>query len=167
MSRSIASARFTTQLRIVSGASLVLLSMLSCSSSLEPRAGVTLLVTNQSCTPGPCSAQEILVFPSKQPNTPGGLWSIDLGTMTGAAMCITIPASAEFDIVGYKSNGTADTTKIRWTNADGAALGAQPPSGSRFTAMPSTSEFVPATSSGWRVTLPGGTQAVAGPACTL
>src|SRR5512144_1490004 len=69
---------------------LLVFAALSCSSSLEPRSGITLLVTNGSCTPGPCSSQEILAFPGNQPNTPGGYRPAALGTTTAPELCITL-----------------------------------------------------------------------------
>jgi len=145
-------------IRMLCGASLVVLLSLSCSSSLEPRAGVTVLVTNATCVPGPCSSQEILAFPAaNQPNTPGGAWSLDLGIMTGSELCVTLPTSATLSI---------NFTKIVWTNAMPVTLGTLPPSASRFMATSSTSSFVPATSDGWALTLPGAVEPIASPRCT-
>lgn len=140
---------------------MLTLAALSCSSSLEPRSNITLLVSNGTCAPGPCSAQEVFAFPSNQPNTPGGEWLIDLGTMTGPQLCVTIPISSTFTV-----SGPGETTTFDWNTAKPMALGAQPPAMSRFEASPSTSEFVPARGAGWSITLPGGTQAVQVPACT-
>jgi hypothetical protein len=138
---------------------------LSCSSSLEPRGDITLLVANGSCLPGPCSSQEVLAFPSNQPNTPGGNWSLDLGTMSGPELCITFPASATFRVIGLNDDGSADTTKLMWTTALPVTLGVQAPSASRISASPSTSGFVPAMAAGWSITLPGESQVVPGSAC--
>ena len=145
--------------------SLVVLGSLSCSPSVEPRNGVTVLVTNGTCVVGSCSSQEILAFPSNQPNTPGGSWSLDLGTMTGSDLCVTIPATATFRIIGVNADGSADTTKLIWTTGMALTLGAQPPSASRVFATPSTARFVPATAAGWGITLPGGSQVVPGSVC--
>jgi hypothetical protein len=132
---------------------------LACSSSVEPHSGVTLLVTNATCSGGSCSPLEILGFPSNQPLTPGGLWSIDLGLLTGPAACVTFPASAKFLVIGVSNDGTkADTTTYLWTTSLPLALGAQPPSASRILAAPSTRSFVPATAPGWRATLPSASQ---------
>lgn len=139
---------------------------LSCSSSLQPSASIRLLVTNGSCVPGPCSPQEVLAFPSNQPNTPGGYWSIDLGTMTGSALCVTLPESATFLVIGVGSSGPSDTTKFIWTTALPVALGALAPSGSRLQASPTTSGFVPAKAAGWSVNLPGGSQVLPVQPCT-
>jgi len=149
------------RLRRLIAISPLMLAVVSCSSSLEPKSDVTLLVTNGSCDPGPCRAQQVLAFPSNQPNTPGGDWFVDLGTMTGPQLCVTIPISATFVV-----SGPGETTKFVWNTAKPVALGVEAPSESRFEASPSTSAFVPATAAGWSITLPGGGRAVQGPACT-
>lgn len=142
--------------------SSILVAFLACSSTAEPHTGVTLHVTNAPCLLGACSPVHVLAFPQKQPLTPGGLWSIDLGLLTAPGACLTFPPSATFRIWEV---GSTDTTKITWTPADSVELGALGPEESRFTALPSTSEFVPASASGWFVTLPGGTRASPGPRC--
>jgi len=147
----------------VASASLFLLA--ACSSSVEPRSGITLLVTNGTCMAGPCSSQEVLAFPSNQPNTPGGSWSLDLGTMSAPQLCITIPASATFRVISLNADGSADTTKFTWTTELPVTLGVQAPSTSRILASPSTSKFVPATAAGWNITLPGGSQVVPASTC--
>src|SRR5882672_10074205 len=145
---------------------------LGCSSADEPTpyvgfgAGVPLMVTNGSCVGGACGALRILAFPSVQPNTPGGLWSLDLGVMTTRQACLRIPASANFYVIGQSMDGSADTTVITWTSASPIALSAQSPSATRFTSSPSTAEFVPDQAAGWQVTLPAGTSAAQGTACT-
>jgi hypothetical protein len=133
---------------------------LACSSTVEPHSGITLLVTNGTCGAGSCSPLEILGFPDNQPGTPGGLWSIDLGLVTGSAACVTLPLSAKFLVIGG-----ADTTTYLWTTARPLSLGAQSPSASRIFASPSTSSFVPAAAAGWRATLPGAAQVSASPLC--
>jgi hypothetical protein len=149
--------------RFVASASLLVFA--ACSSSVEPRSGITLLVANGSCMPGPCSSQEVLAFPSNQPNTPGGYWSLDLGTMSAPELCITIPASATFRVIGINADSSADTTEFIWTTALPVRLGVQAPSASRIFASPSTSKFVPATAAGWSITLPGGSHVVPASAC--
>jgi hypothetical protein len=128
----------------------------ACSLTLEPREDVVLLVTNGTCEPGPCSSLRILGFPSDQPHTPGGLWSIDLGLLTGPSVCLTLPASREFTITEVPSGRT---TIHRWTGAEPLSLGAQPPSEQQFLATPSIDEFVPASRLAWSVTFPGTTDA--------
>src|SRR5437879_11714758 len=103
---------------------------LSCSSIDEPRSGVTLLVTNESCVTGRCDSLRVLAFPSNQPNTPGGLWSLDLGIMTTAHACFTLPPTATFRVIGMRQDGTADTTTFTWTNTKSLSLGALPLSSS-------------------------------------
>ena len=140
---------------------LLLLAALSCSSSLEPKSGVTLLVRNGSCSPGPCSAQEVLAFPSNQPNTPGGYWLLHLGIMTGPQLCVIIPKSSTFTV-----SGGGETTNYDWNTAKPMSLGVKAETTDFYEASPSTSEFVPATAAGWSITLPGGAQAVQDDACT-
>lgn len=143
----------------------LVIAALSCSSSLDPRSGITVLVLNGSCVAGLCSAQEVLAFPSNQPRTPGGYWSLDLGTMSGPELCVTLPASATFRVIGVNAGGSADTTKFIWTSALPLTLGVQAQSSSRIFASPSTSEFVPALAAGWSTTLPGGSQVAPGQTC--
>ena len=144
----------------------LLLGVFACSSPVEPRSGITLLVTNRPCQAGQCAAVRVLGFPSNQPLTPGGNWSLDLGLLTGPSACLSIPASGIFRVIGVSSDGTkADTTTYNWTSADRFSLGAQPESASRFTAAPSTGEFVPSGAAGWSVTLPGAGPISSGPAC--
>lgn len=147
--------------------SLIVVATLACSSSVEPRTGVTLLVTNGSCRLGPCAPLEVFAFPSNQPNTPGGLWSLDLGVITTAQACLTLPSKAEFRVIGVRDGGGADTSTFTWTNAKALSLGGQPPSASRFSATPSTATFVPADAAGWEVTVPGsGSHPSQSSACT-
>lgn len=138
-------------LRFSGAAQIFALTALACSSSLEPRAGVTLHVLNGTCTPGPCMALEILGFPSNQPHTPGGSWWLNLGTMIGPEVCVVIPDTARFLVIGPN----ADTTKYVWTNAMALTLGAEVPEFLPPSAAPTTPSFVPALSSGWQITLPG------------
>jgi hypothetical protein len=115
----------------------------SC-SSVAPKTA-TLLVINETCVPGPCASVLVLLFPSSQPQTPGGLWSIGMGSVTGASACLSFPRSAS----GWTT----------WTPDDAASLGILLPGDLRLAASPSTAEFVPASASGWSVTLPGDTAA--------
>lgn len=135
---------------------LVLLAGIAC-SSVEPKPG-TVLVHNATCVPGPCASVEVLVYPSSQPRTPGGMWSISLGTVTGPSACLTFPASATFRVNGTVTNS--------WTPGDSAELGGLLPEDSRIQSSPTTAEFVPASETGWSVTLPGDTLAHPGQACS-
>jgi len=146
--------------------SLILLATVSCSSSVEPRSGVTLLVTNGTCQTGHCDSLRVLGFPSSQPNTPGGLWSLDLGIITAPQACFRLPTTATFRVIGVREDGTADTSTIRWTNANLLSLGAQPPSSLLIAANPSTTAFVPADAAGWQLTIPGGSLPTPSSACT-
>ncbi|MDE3126796.1 MAG: hypothetical protein KGL38_02255 [Gemmatimonadota bacterium] len=132
---------------------LLLLSLLAAacagSSSLAPRSGVTLLVINGTCASGACQSLDMLAFPSNGPVTPGGLWSLHLGTSAASQICVAIPASATFTV-----SGPTSTSVTRWTNAMPLSLGLVPPGQSAFQAVPSTAPFVPATAQGWTVTLP-------------
>lgn len=79
---------------------------IACSSTLGPPDEVMLLVTNGSCATGPCSALRILGFPSDQPRTPGGFWSIDLGLLTGPSVCLRLPLSRDFTITEVSTGKT-------------------------------------------------------------
>lgn len=131
----------------------------ACSSSLEPGRPATLLVENTTCD-AVCSPIEILLFPKDQPRTPGGSWSIPVGTVTTRLACLTIPAADSFRIF---MNDSLEKT-FRWTRADAAELGAIAEGGFRLMAGPQTADFVPARSPGWRVALPdgGALQAISG-----
>ena len=145
---------------------LLLFTALSCSSIVEPHSDVTLLVTNGTCVSGHCDSLEVLGFPSNQPATPGGFWSVDVGLITTPQACFTLPASATFHVISEHGDGTADTLTYTWTSASSLALGAQPPSSSRIQASPSTTAFVPADAAGWRITFPTGSKATPSSVCT-
>jgi hypothetical protein len=145
---------------------LLLFTALSCSSNVEPHSDLTLLVTNETCVSGRCDSLVVLGFPSNQPATPGGFWSVELGLITTPQACFPLPASATFDVIGEHGDGTADTLTYTWTSTSSLALGAQPPSSSRIQASPSTTAFVPADAAGWRITFPTGSKATPSSACT-
>jgi len=152
----------STLRRLGSGLFLApLLLALACSSTTEPQGPVTLFVVNTTCDPGPCAALSVRGFPEEQPLTPGGLWSIEVGTVAAPFACFTLPPSGEFHVSG---GGT--TTTYTWTLADPIALGTVAAGASALMATPSTGEFVPASAAGWRVTLPGGTTVTPDVACT-
>ena len=141
----------------------LLIGAVGCSSTVQPRAGVTLLITNGTCEAGPCAPLQILGFPSNQPHTPGGFWSVDLGRISALSACLTLPPSATFRVTDAS---TGATTTYTWTTADAFSLGALQAPASRIPATPSTGAFVPATAPGWRVTLPAGSQLSPGQACS-
>jgi hypothetical protein len=138
----------------------------SCSGSIEPRSGVTLLVTNGTCQGGRCDSLRVLGFPTNQPLTPGGFWSLDLGLITASEACFTLPRTAAFHVIGVRVDGTRDTTTFTWTSAKSLALGAEPPSSFMLQARPTSAAFVPASAAGWQITVPGGSQATPSSACT-
>jgi hypothetical protein len=123
-----------------------------CLARESPR-GVPLLVTNTTCTPGPCQAIRIIAFPQNQPRTPGGFWSMNLGTVTGDSACFEIPPGTTFSITDASSGRTAVVR--RWTTRDSLALGALVTSEPRFKEEPTTKWFVPQRARAWRIALPG------------
>jgi hypothetical protein len=132
-------------------------------SSYEP---VPLLVTNGTCVEGRCDSLRVVGFPTGGPITPGGPWKLDFGVVTTPQACLAIPASAVSIVIEVHGDGTRDTTAYPWTAALGIALGAQPPSWSRFDAAPSTATFVPAGAAGWSVRVPDDSTVVPAPPCT-
>jgi hypothetical protein len=139
-----------------------LLSLFACSSGVEPRfSSATLLVENTTCD-STCAPIQILGFPTNQPNTPGGFWSINIGVLTTRSGCFTIPASSTFRII---SNGVTEKT-FAWTLLNPLALGALLPRATALQALPSTAAFVPATAAGWKVSLPGGVGLLATEGCS-
>jgi hypothetical protein len=139
----------------------------ACSEGTSPQLAhptpATLLVTNATCAAGTCDSLEILAFPgdAEQPHTPGGLWSLDVGTVATASACLTLPDTAGFRVV----SGNDTTFVVRWTRDDSVSLGALEPGASRLMATPSTRGFVPASAQGWSVTLPGDTVAAMAAPC--
>jgi len=122
------------------------------SSPNDAPRSVAVLVTNTTCTPGPCEAVRILAYPWSELHTPGGMWKIDLGTITTATACVTIPATSEFRITEQPSG---KTTIFPWTTRDSVALGTRRPGVEIFSATPSTEWFVPQRARAWSVALPG------------
>ena len=145
----------------------------ACSSSGDPLASViahspaavTVLVTNGTCADAHCDSLRVLAFPSNQPRTPAGFWSLDLGVLAGRQGCFTLPPSATFRVIGVNPDSSRDTTTFDWTPARAVSLGSQAPSDSRFWASPSTIEFQPDHATGWRITLPGDSSVVAAAPC--
>jgi hypothetical protein len=139
----------------------VLLSLFACSSGIDPQTSATLLVENTTCD-STCAPIQILGFPTNQPNTPGGMWSIEIGVLTTRSGCFTLPPSGTFRIT---SNGATEKT-FTWTLRDPLALGSPVPPATRLQAGPSTATFVPATAAGWKVSLPSGAGLSATERCT-
>ncbi|HKW00530.1 MAG TPA: hypothetical protein VJN96_11935 [Vicinamibacterales bacterium] len=136
----------------------------ACGSPSGPHPSVTVLVTNASCQASPCATIRVLGFPQKQPQTPGGLWSIDLGIVDAQSACLSLPESRSFTVTDAS---TGRSTSIVWTTDDPIALGTVPSSRSLVFAEPSTPEFVPAAAPGWTATLPGATAVTPGTACEI
>ncbi|MEZ4456827.1 MAG: hypothetical protein R2882_09805 [Gemmatimonadales bacterium] len=140
-----------------------------CQAPAAPAEPATLLVTNATCLQGTCQPIEVRAFPSNQPQTPGGFWAVELGSVVGEQACLTIPATAEFLIVAVAGN-ERDTTVIEWNTSMAMALGSNPAGPVLIPDIrPSTESFVPSGAGGWRVTLPadGTTAVAAAPACRL
>jgi hypothetical protein len=141
----------------------VLLTMLVACSPVEGQStAVPIQVSNATCAAGPCRPIRVLAFPLNQPRTPGGLWSLELGTLSTTSACLAIPAEAKFLIIGAT---THDTVVVRWTSRDSVALGSLAPGESRFPAQPTTGYFVPRRKHGWSVALPGSSEPVPARAC--
>ena len=135
-----------------------LLVVFACTSATEPEPppSVTLLVTNATCDSGQCSSFQARGFPSNQPALPGGPLSLDLGTVSTESACLTLPSADTFWIQAKPSI---------WTSHDSLSLGILEPGQFPGHASPSTSEFVPANSAGWSVTLPDGTAVTPADVC--
>jgi hypothetical protein len=140
-------------------AALLLPMLATAASPTDAPRSVPVLVTNTTCTPGPCEAVRILAFPWSEFHTPGGMWKIDLGTITTPTACVTIPATAEFRITEQPSG---KTTILPWTTRDSVALGTRRPGVEIFSATPSTEWFVPQRARAWSVALPGDSTDTAG-----
>lgn len=137
---------------------------ITVSLSAESRdSTVRLFVDNATCATGSCSPIRILGFPDNQPRTPGGFWSIDLGVIRGASACFTLPKSREFRVTAYPSG---QTTTISWTPSLPLSLAAEPDTASIILASPTTPSFLPASSRGWNIRLPGSGGASTAAPCT-
>src|SRR4051812_30391083 len=102
----------------------VLFAALACNSSTVDSAAtgaVTIKVTNTTCASDSCAPLHILAFPDKQPITPGGYWSLDLGVVSTRSACLTLPDHAEFTVSGPSAS---DKVTYTWTSADAVSLGA-------------------------------------------
>ena len=145
---------------------LLVVAAIACSSTpLEPLRSVSILLTNATCNPGPCTPMRVRAFPQhlERPPTPGGLWTIDLGIVTGASLCVVLPPTVTSRVGDGTSGGT---TEYVWSTRDSVALGIFPVSAPFFSATPSTERFVPERAAGWTVVLPGDARAMPGAACT-
>ncbi len=128
-----------------------LLVVFACTSATAPEPGpsVTLLVTNATCGSGQCSSFQVRGFWTHQPvYTPGGRWSMDLGTVSTESACLILPGADTFRV---------NTTPYVWTSRDSLSVGILEPGQLLGPASPNTSAFVPANSAGWSITFPGGT----------
>src|SRR5437879_10778624 len=94
---------------------LLVVAGLACSSVVDPKSDITLLVTNSSCSTGPCDSLEVLGFPSNQPLTPGGFWSIDLGLLTTSEACFKLPPATTFRVIGVNDDGRRDARTFTWS----------------------------------------------------
>ncbi len=127
----------------------------------------TLLVTNATCDPGPCVPFEMRAFIPEwhvpgQP--PAGVPF--MGPVASRVECLRFPVADTFRTIAVDSTGTPiDTVLTIWTVDSAVTLFAAT---SPMSALGNTTEFVPATSVGWSVTLPNGAAAVPpvpAPAC--
>jgi hypothetical protein len=127
---------------------------------------VTLLVNNAKCLASPCDSLEVFAYPSDQPDTPGGLWTLDLGVMTTPRACFVLPTSAHFYVIGESYTAPPDTSVTTWTTRIPLSLAAGPPSAGFFEPNPSTQAFIPANAAGWSITFPTDRAALPGASCT-
>jgi hypothetical protein len=140
---------------------LLVLSVIGCSSATAPRPPVSLFVQNGTCTPAGCDTVYVVGIPNKQPNTPGGIWVFDLGTVTGQSACLSIPPTKIFRIIAQPSGQETD---IVWTTGDTLYLGLTHTPMSRTDAAPTTAGFSPAAAPGWSILFP--TDSAATPTAT-
>jgi hypothetical protein len=144
----------------VVGSALVIAALAACSSSPTgndryPGPISSLLVTNGTCSNGHCDSLQVTAYPQEQPITPGGPWYISLGWVTGPHACVQIPASAHFYVVTVPARSSKDTITTSWSSMDALYLGTLKPGENAFIADASTPGFVPGSSAGWQITLPG------------
>lgn len=145
----------------------LLLALVACSSSPTRTqtptqtfySNVKLEVTNATCISGTCSPVTVIAFPENAPLTPEP-WFFDLGTVTTAAACLTVPAKEIFVVTGVR---TADTTT--WTPKVPFALGTKD-TANAFASVPSTPYVAAALYPGWQVSLPGGKSISGAPPCS-
>lgn len=140
--------------------------LLACSRTTAPRPPVAIQVINATCDSGPCAPLHVVGFPADQPRTPNGYWQLNLGTDSASTFCLTLPSSGTFRVIAGGVGTSPDTTTFGWSVEDSLWLGTVASGTSSFQATPTTGGFVPATSPGWSVTLPGGTAVTSAPPCT-
>lgn len=122
----------------------------------------TLLVTNATCFLGTCVPFEMRAF-IPQWRVPGQLPEglPFMGRVTSRVACLRFPVADTLRVIGVDSFGVPrDTALTIWTPDSAVSL---------TSAFGSTTEFVPASSPGWCLTLSNGSaavQPVPGPACT-
>lgn len=144
-------------MRVRCSSMLVMSCLVACQANEAASATLTpptVLILNGSCAVGHCDSVEVLGFPSNAPVVPAGLWSLDLGLMTGQQLCVRLPPSARFVVSGPVDGVMRSDTTI-WTPAISLSLGSVSPPGPHWQVSPTTAAFVPATATGWRATLPG------------
>lgn len=118
----------------------------STAYTVSAAMGPTLLVTNATCTPGPCMRFQVrgdasLLVPG---DPPSGFMLI--GSVDSASACLRFPTSWTI--------GRDSTLWTVWTVSDHMWLVAS--TGSGALPLGYTTDFVPGSSPGWRVTLPSG-----------
>jgi hypothetical protein len=117
----------------------------------------TLLVMNETCSPGPCKTFEVrgwesvFVVPGQPP---AGF--LHIGDVSSSSACLQFPASVLFTSTEVDHNGNPlHTDSLYWTPQESAGLSALEPGAFNPFAF-ADSEIVPANSPGWRVTFPSG-----------
>lgn len=155
------------------------LGAIACTSATQPTTSPTLLVNNSTCALGRCTTLEIRAFVWKftAPQPPQGFEAI--GEVPPGQSCLQFPPSWTFKIIGPDSTGVVDTLAITWTPSDTDQVyvvavdsavfhsgmdSAQVDSlnhgllpyfdGLGGGAVGETSNFVPGTSHGWKVSFP-------------
>ena len=157
----------------LAGLAGVMLSACSSSSTGPTKSGPfshpTLLVTNATCTPGPCTVLRVVGYPDVRTPVLPEPYIQYLGLATGPKTCITFADSSSVLIISVPT-GPGDTTKVTWTLAYSFQLAAwdsaAPPP--LFISSAPTAVLIPESQPGWAVTFPGSAgQAVApAPPCT-
>jgi len=110
--------------------------------------GPTILVTNATCSPGPCASFDVRAWVPKflvpgQP--PSG--ALLLGSVEAESACLRVPSSVTLTVTGPEG-----TTRTTWTPDDPIYLTAVKSLTSGFG---TSGTFVPSNAAGWTVTFPG------------